>query len=132
MNSVLRNRRVLVVDDYEPLRRAIVREFQQQGCETAEASGGFEALRLIKERSYDVVLTDLRMAEGDGIALLAGISASGDDAPPVIMMSAFCDLSETESRFAGAETLISKPFEKRALVAAVERVLMTRIWGKSA
>ncbi|MDQ5836306.1 MAG: response regulator, partial [Acidobacteriota bacterium] len=62
--------RVLVVDDEENVRITTAAILEQEGYEVATASDGREALEMAAHKHFDLVLTDLRMDDMDGIALL--------------------------------------------------------------
>ena len=61
---------ILVVDDEEQLRRSLVRFFEFRGYAVIEADGGKKAFELVRSNPIAVVVSDIRMAGGDGIELL--------------------------------------------------------------
>ena len=61
---------VLVVDDDDTLRRALVWDLKRKGYQTFEAENGDVALKFIESQPVDLVLTDIRMPVCDGIQLL--------------------------------------------------------------
>lgn len=61
--------RVLVVDDEETIRRSLARFFERYGTIVHQAADGAEALRMISEDEFDVIVSDLRMPGLDGAAL---------------------------------------------------------------
>src|SRR5207244_3363173 len=63
--------RVLIVDDEEPVRRPMMRYLTRKGAQVDMASDGMEALTVLRERSADVILADLRMPRMGGIELFA-------------------------------------------------------------
>lgn len=112
---------VLVVDDDVPLGRALVRELRANGYESSEASGYEEALQRMSERSYDVLLTDLRMGEKDGLDLILASAESFPTTRP-ILMSAYATARDSErAKELGAVRVLCKPFETSELLQAVER-----------
>ncbi|MGB7342710.1 MAG: response regulator transcription factor [Pirellulaceae bacterium] len=81
--------RILVVDDHEAVREGL--EFLLSGSEisvAASCSGGSQALVEVESQTFDAVLLDVRLADGDGHSLLAAITAAKPDMP-VIMFSAY-------------------------------------------
>ena len=112
---------VLVVDDDVPLGRALVRELRANGYDASEASGYEEALQRMSERSYDVLLTDLRMGDKDGLDLILAIAESFPTTRP-ILMSAYATARDSErAKELGAVRVLCKPFETSELLQAVER-----------
>jgi putative nucleotidyltransferase with HDIG domain len=123
--SVLTRRpaRVLVVDDEAPVRSMIGATLQRQGYDVQLAISGSQAVEMLGQGPYDLVLTDIVMQDGNGIALLERIHV---DQPhlPVVMVSAIHDISVAiDSMRRGAYDYLLKPFEREHLVATVQRAL---------
>jgi putative nucleotidyltransferase with HDIG domain len=115
--------RVLVVDDEAPVRSMIGATLQRQGYDVQLAISGSQAVEMLGQGPYDLVLTDIVMQDGNGIALLERIHA---DQPhlPVVMVSAIHDISVAiDSMRRGAYDYLLKPFEREHLVATVQRAL---------
>ena len=115
--------RVLVVDDEAPVRSMISATLERQGYEVRQASSGSQAMELLEQGPIDLVLTDIVMQDGNGIALLERIH---QDQPhlPVVMVSAIHDISVAiDSMRRGAYDYLLKPFEREHLVATVQRAL---------
>jgi len=114
---------VLIVDDeknYPPIISAIL---TQAGFETMTAFGGQEALPLLREGSVDLVLTDMKMPEMDGIALLENIRAKDPDLP-VVMMTAHGTVEKAvEAMQKGADNYILKPFDNQRLIITVQKAV---------
>lgn len=118
-----RNARVLVVDDEAPVRSMISVTLERQGYEIRQANSGSQAMELMEQGPFDLVLTDIVMQDGNGIALLERIHT---DQPqlPVVMVSAIHDISVAiDSMRRGAYDYLLKPFEREHLVATVQRAL---------
>jgi two-component system response regulator AtoC len=111
--------RVLVVDDETRMRRVLEIMLQKMGLETRAAHNGQEALALAQRESFDLVLTDLRMPEMDGLALLDALRAQKIEVP-VILLTAYGTVeSAVQAMKLGAYDYILRPFD----VEAVERVI---------
>jgi putative nucleotidyltransferase with HDIG domain len=122
-SRVRRNARVLVVDDEAPVRSMISVTLERQGYDIQQAGSGSQAMELLEQGPFDLVLTDIVMQDGNGIALLERIHA---DQPqlPVVMVSAIHDISVAiDSMRRGAYDYLLKPFEREHLVATVQRAL---------
>jgi two-component system response regulator AtoC len=113
--------KILVVDDEESVRSMVAVLLQKEGYQVSSAPGGKEALDLLGEQSFDLVLSDIRMPRMDGLALLDRIQALYPDIT-VIMMSAFgtVDLA-VEAMKRGAYDYISKPFKPDEILLALRK-----------
>ncbi|HET6347813.1 MAG TPA: response regulator, partial [Candidatus Krumholzibacteria bacterium] len=69
--------RVLVVDDYEPLRRSLVRGLRENGYAVDEAGDGEQGLALAESSVYDVIVLDLMLPGRDGFAVLRELRNQG-------------------------------------------------------
>ena len=115
--------RILVVDDEEPVRVMMGVALDRQGYEVQFASSGREAIDLIEQDPFDLVLTDIVMQDGNGIVLLERIHGQQPHVP-VVMVTAIHDISVAiDSMRRGAYDYLLKPFERQHLVATVQRAL---------
>jgi two-component system response regulator AtoC len=112
---------VLVVDDEESVRSMVAVLLQKEGYQVSTAQGGQEALNLLGEQAFDLVLSDIRMPRMDGLQLLDRIRALYPEIT-VIMMSAFgtVDLA-IEGMKRGAYDYISKPFKPDEILLALKK-----------
>lgn len=122
MNSK-KNTVVLIVDDEEILRKAIFNDFKRKGYQVLSAANGRDAFEIIKTTKIDVVLSDVRMPDGDGIELLDRIKELNPETPVVMFITAFADMTLEEAYHKGADAVFSKPFDRKALFAAVEKAV---------
>ena len=87
------------------------------------AASGREAIEMLEHKPFDLVLTDIVMQDGNGIALLERIHAQQPHLP-VVMVTAIHDISVAiDSMRRGAYDYLLKPFEREHLVATVQRAL---------
>ncbi len=115
--------RILVVDDEEALRTVLSTELSSEGYEVSTAGDGSEAIDLVKENTYDLVLLDIKMPNVDGFEVLKYIKGGKPDIK-VIMLTGFADLKNAiESKRLGAEDFVSKPYDLVDLLTTIERVL---------
>src|SRR5205814_4495972 len=119
--------RILVVEDEEPIREIISSMLSAAGYKTRQAASGMEALAILNSTGeFELMLSDLMMAELDGIALLERSKEKYPDMP-VIMVTAVHDISVALAAIRnGAYDYLLKPFEREQLLAAVRRALETR------
>ena len=115
--------RILVVDDEDHVRSMIGVALERQGYDVQLAPSGREALEILGKNSFDLVLTDIVMHDGNGIYLLDRIRGMQPNVP-VVMVTAIHDISVAiDSMRRGAYDYLLKPFEREHLVATVVRAL---------
>jgi DNA-binding NtrC family response regulator len=118
--------KILVVDDEEAIRSFVQRALAMDGHEVMTAGDGAEALDILIEKSFDLMLSDIRMPLMDGVALAL---SAGRDCPDmtILLMTGFADQRE---RTADLETLIhdvvTKPFSLAQIRDAVADALKAR------
>ena len=119
--------RILVVDDEEAIREIVSSMLVGAHFQARQAASGIEALALLESGDeYDLVLSDLMMAEMDGIALLERAKERYPDMP-VVMVTAVHDISVALQAIRnGAYDYLLKPFEREQLLATVRRALENR------
>ncbi|MFP5234460.1 MAG: HD domain-containing phosphohydrolase [Acidobacteriota bacterium] len=121
-----RSPRVLIVDDEDQIRLMIGATLEREGHEVHLAQGGRAAAELLHETDFDLVLTDIVMKDGNGIALLDHIR-SQHPTIPVVMVTAVHDISVAiDAMRRGAYDYLLKPFEREHLLATVLRGLEQR------
>lgn len=103
---------VLIVDDDEGVRTVLSRFLERRGLDVATASGGTEALGLIRERAPSLMLLDLRMADMNGLQVLEAIRNESLRVPHIWAMSGLAsDEEATEAMTLGAAEFLNKPFD---------------------
>ena len=113
--------RILIVDDEPHTRRVLTLNLHQDGHEVSECSGVQEALKCLQARDFDVVLTDQKMPDGNGLQVLAAAIES-DPTISVVVITAFATVDlAVESMRQGAFDFITKPFQPEVVRAAVSR-----------
>ena len=119
------NGQVLVADDNENNRDMLSRRLQRQGMKVETATGGRQALELVRNRPFDVVLLNIMMPELDGLSVLQQMKADPQTRHiPVIMISALDELdSVIRCIEAGAEDYLPKPFNPTLLRARISACL---------
>jgi len=119
---------VLVVDD-EPSLTEMIRAYLQQGhLKVDTAPDGRRAQKMLEEKKYDLVLSDIRMPRLDGMELLQWIR-SQRPATEVILMTGELPAGETvdEAKLHGATDFLAKPFSAAQMKAAIERCRQRRL-----
>ncbi|HMX16131.1 MAG TPA: sigma-54 dependent transcriptional regulator [Rhodocyclaceae bacterium] len=114
-------RSILVVEDDDALRDALLITLEAAGHRPTGAPGGPEALEILGRGEFQMVISDLRMAPMDGLELLAAIRFRRPGLP-VLLMTAFGDVDKAVAAMrGGACDFMLKPFEPKDLLAQIER-----------
>lgn len=114
--------KILLVDDDEAFRTALQKTLESLGHQIVPANNGLVALLKLEDGKFDLVISDIRMPELDGVELTKHIK--GHYQTPVILMTGFAEILETqEASKLGADDFIAKPFERKALAHAIDRAL---------
>lgn len=119
--------RILVVDDEEAIREVVTSMLTAGGYQCRQAGSGLEALAVLNSGDeFELMLSDLIMAELDGLGLLERTKEKFPDMP-VVMVTAVHDISVALSALRnGAYDYLLKPFEREQLMATVRRALENR------
>lgn len=118
--------RLLVVEDYEPLREAVTRRLREEGYAVDAAADGAEGWWYAKSNDYDVVLLDLMLPELDGETILRRIKAAGKNTR-VLILSAKDRVEQRVSGLdAGADDYLIKPFAMDEMLARVRTLVRRR------
>lgn len=118
-------RHILVVDD-EPLAAQQVSKFLEYGTvRTSTAGSGRAALALHREDPADLIVTDLRMSDGDGVELIRAIRADNPVLAIIVVTGQVLREAEAEALDAGATELLRKPLDLQELATAVAEHLPT-------
>ncbi len=116
---------VLLVDDSISVRRSVYRHLRSLGLEVDEASDGVEALKLLRDRSYRFMITDIDMPRMSGFELLTELAKERPSSrPPVIVSSSRSDLQTRQTaQSLGARAFIVKPIGMEELAEVVGPLL---------
>ena len=114
---------ILVVDDDRSVTGALAVILKAAGYDVLTTNSLAEATSVLSSRSFDLVITDLRLADGTGIDLITHIKSQTPDTE-VILMTAFGSIEITiEAIKRGAYYYLEKPHPPKQLLALVERAL---------
>ncbi len=114
---------ILIVDDEPNVRRVLATLLDQAGYATIRAESGTQALDLVRAQDPDLVLTDLKMPEMDGIELLARLSESFPEIPVIVLTAHGTVENAVEAMKRGAHDFLTKPFDKTQVVDLIARAL---------
>jgi len=116
-------RHILIVDDEPNVRRVLSTQLEQAGYATTRAASAKQALDLVRSLDPDIVITDLKMPEMDGMEMLARLQQTFPEIP-VIMLTAHGTVSNAvEAMKCGAHDFITKPFDRDEMIQLVQKAL---------
>lgn len=115
--------RILVIDDEDIVRTSCSRALVPEGYEVKAAKNGLEGLKMISDEKFNLVLTDLKMPDMDGIEVLKRIKEEWPEIEVIIITGYQTVDTAVKSIKLGAFDYIEKPFTPDALVAAVAKAL---------
>jgi len=115
--------RILVVDDEPVVTRGCRRVLGEQGYAVDTTESGLEGLRRARSRSFDLVVTDLRMPDLDGMELVKAIREERPGTPIVIITGYGTVSSAVEAMKIGVRDYLEKPFTPEQVTEAVESAL---------
>ncbi|MDD3449928.1 MAG: sigma-54 dependent transcriptional regulator [Gammaproteobacteria bacterium] len=114
---------ILIVDDEFSIRKTLGLLLKAEGHTVHEAGSLAEAKARLEQAPADLVMTDLRLGEDDGIAVLEHLRASGSDAESIVMTAYGTIESAVEAMRLGAYDYLTKPINPAELVIRVTKVL---------
>src|SRR5687767_3269963 len=107
--------RVLIVDDEANMRRILCALLHTDGHVVTEAGGARDAIAAVTAQTFDLVITDQRMKDGEGLEVLAACQ-DADPALPVVILTAFATMElAVEALRRGGFDFLTKPFSPDAV-----------------
>ncbi|QQZ08478.1 response regulator transcription factor [Heyndrickxia vini] len=114
--------KILIVDDDKDIRNLISVYLENEGLYTHKVEDAIEALKLLEEREFDLIILDIMMPNMDGIEACMKIRQERN--MPIIMLSAKSeDIDKIQGLTSGADDYLSKPFNPLELIARVKSQL---------
>ncbi len=114
--------RILIADDEEVIREACFRIIKRMGYEVDVAVDGREAMDLLRDDHYDLLLLDLKMPAMDGMKVMAAVNREFPDLRIIIITGHGTQETAAETALAGAHDFLAKPFSPAQLRSAVKRI----------
>ncbi|HYD32489.1 MAG TPA: response regulator [Azospirillaceae bacterium] len=113
---------ILTVDDDEAIRDLVTSYLAAEGYRVSAAEDASAMFRILAAEPVDLVVLDLRLPDGDGLALVREIRAN-DDIPVIIVSGKNADIDRIIGLEVGADDYLTKPFNPRELLARIKAVL---------
>ncbi|MCK9418165.1 MAG: response regulator [Nitrospirae bacterium] len=117
---------VLIVEDSKAIRTMIRVALEEAGGFFAvEAGNGFEALKTLPSRRFDLIITDINMPDINGLELMGYVKSNPTyrDIPLIIVSTEKSDEDKKRGIALGASGYVVKPFRKEELMAMIMKVL---------
>jgi len=118
--------KILVIDDEDIVRISISRALAPEGYEIKTVKDGSEGMKQLEQEEFDLVLTDLKMPNMDGIEVLSNIKNRWPKTDVVIVTGYQTVETAVKAIKLGAADYIEKPFTPDSLIATVSGVFRTR------
>jgi two-component system, OmpR family, copper resistance phosphate regulon response regulator CusR len=115
--------RVLVIEDYPPTRKAVVKALREEGFSVDEAADGTDGLARASRGEYDVVVLDLMLPGIDGLEVLRGLRTAGSTAHVLVLTARDAVPDRIRGLDLGADDYLVKPFAVEELLARVRALL---------
>ncbi|NRA53891.1 MAG: response regulator transcription factor [Gammaproteobacteria bacterium] len=115
--------KLLIVEDSEPLRRSLCVGFENSGYTVEQSGDGAQALSLIANNEFDLVVLDIMLPSVDGLAILKSMRASNSSSRVIILSAKARPDEKVNGLMLGADDYLSKPFLFDELLARVQTVL---------
>jgi DNA-binding NtrC family response regulator len=120
------NERVLLVDDDPGVSEVIGLLLEREGYAVSQAASRKHAITAVEERELDLVVTDLKLPDGTGLDVIAGVRARRPRLP-IIMITSYSSMeSAIDALRAGANDYVIKPFDNDEFLRAIARTLNDR------
>jgi len=117
---------ILIVEDKDSMRKMLTETLSGEGHRVDSAPSGKSAMELVHSKSYDLVLTDLKMPDMDGLQVLTNVKDVDIDTA-VILMTAYGTIEDAVLAMKkGAFDFITKPFDTQHLTVLIGRALENR------
>ena len=118
--------RILIVDDDPYFLRVLSRILSGENFQVTTAEGATQAAQVLKENSFNIVISDLRLPDGDGLSILQQVRKAGLEVP-VVILTAYGEVdSYLEAMNAGVTEYLNKPVKSEELIAVVRTCLQAR------
>ncbi|WBL22677.1 sigma-54-dependent transcriptional regulator [Zunongwangia sp. HRR-M8] len=119
--------KILIVEDDVPFGTMLKTFLSKRDYETELCFSGEDALKIISKSNFNLVLTDVRLPDKDGLAILKEVKAK-NPATQVIVMTSYAEISmAVKAMKDGAFDYVSKPFRPESILQTIENALQTKV-----
>lgn len=115
--------RLLMIEDERELANALMTTLGKQGIVVDHTTLIGDGLELVQQNSYDAILLDRRLPDGEGLSFIAKFRRMGGDTPIIVLTARNEPLERVDGLNSGADDYLGKPFLVEELLARVRAVL---------
>jgi two-component system response regulator PilR (NtrC family) len=119
-------KRILIVDDEQSMRELLAILLKKEGFDVVSAGSRAEAARALSESAVDMVLTDVRLPDGDGLEVLRHVKAASPGTVVIVMTAYGTTETAVAARKLGAEAYVLKPFDVDEVRIVIRDALAAR------
>ena len=119
--NLVTKRRILVVDDNIDYCESIIDFLEMEGFDAVGIHNGFDALEIIKEEEFDMVLMDIRMPGMDGVETFQKLKEVSPETPTILMTAYAVENRIREALQNGAFGAFQKPVDNERLICSIEK-----------
>ena len=120
---------ILIVDDEEVVRLSHLRSLESANCNTQAAGDGTEALNVMEQHAFDVVMLDLRMPGLDGMDVLKTIKQRWPDSEVIVVTGYPSIETAKEAVRLGAFNYLTKPLGPEQVIKAANDAVIQKRWA---
>lgn len=116
---------MLVVEDSKTMRSFVVNALQEEGFEVTTANSGLEALKVLAQNQFHLIITDVNMPDINGLEVVKYVrqKSNAKDTPLLIISTDGRDQDRERGMNLGASDYLIKPFPPEKLISTVRRCL---------
>jgi len=116
-------KKLLVVDDDSNLLEFLQRKFKSAEYEAKTALSATDAIKMVRDESFDLCVVDMRLADGNGISLMNEVHSMNPHMPVIILTGFGSVESAVDAMKKGAYSYLTKPLDGRELMLQIEKAL---------
>ena len=120
--SFAAKKKILAVEDEKDIQELLVFNLESDHLEIKTANSGNEALSILENESFDLIISDIKMPNGSGIELLETLKGNGSNTP-FIFLTAYLDADEKQLMELGAAKIFFKPARFLEIEKAISKLL---------
>jgi CheY-like chemotaxis protein len=131
-DPLLADKRILVADDEEIIRETIGGVLRKQGCEVETAADGGQAIAMLEQRTYDLILADIKMPAKNGYEVFAAAKEAMPDVAVILMTGFGYDPNHSivRARREGLNAVLFKPFKVDQLLTEIRGAFQSKTAGE--
>ena len=114
--------KLLIVDDEVDLCQVLSWDFEDYKMEVTLAYSGNQAIELLKNQQFDILLTDIKMPDGDGVELLEYIHSSAVELKAIFLMTGYSDYPVDRLKELGMNKLFKKPVDTEEILSEIKNL----------